>query len=158
MSAETPEPNRFPRGALLALSVIVFVALVIFGLGMTSLLLDQEVIATPGISPVPGAVAVAVAGIGFGVTLWAAFRADRPTYWAALWAAVVVVLAHLASLWLTALITGTTVAVATGVVGDVLLGWVSPVIAAAAFVTAWGAVAIARTAASRPRWPWEDET
>ena len=38
----------------------------------------------------------------------------------------------------------------------VLLSWFEVVIAVAAFVCAWAGIALTRTHASRPRWPWED--
>ncbi|MFC3399376.1 hypothetical protein ACFOEP_13265 [Microbacterium amylolyticum] len=38
---------------------------------------------------------------------------------------------------------------------EVLLGWVAPVFAGAAAVASWAAIALRRTEAGKPKWPWE---
>ena len=40
--------------------------------------------------------------------------------------------------------------------GDVLTSWFGIVILGAGAVSGWGGIALARTRAHRPRWPWED--
>ena len=66
-------------------------------------------------------------------------------------------LAYLAGVWVSALGAGADPALATSVIGQLAVGWAAPVVAVSAFVTAWGAIAVMRTRARPPRWPWERE-
>lgn len=149
------EPVR-PLVAL-ALALAAFVALVVFGLGMTSLITASDPIATPGLGPLPGVIGVAAAAAALIGVLLPALRAAHPSYSSALWAALAAYLAYLAGVWLTALLVGTDPAAATAVVGRLAIGWWAPIVAASAAICAWAAVALRRTRAHRPRWPWEDE-
>ena len=43
----------------------------------------------------------------------------------------------------------------TAAAGQLVLGGSSAVIVGAALIAAWGAIALRRTGARAPRWPWE---
>ncbi|MFC0196974.1 hypothetical protein ACFFIR_08870 [Microbacterium arthrosphaerae] len=176
----------------LAFATIAFVALTIFGLGMTSLATGEDVIATPGLGQVPGIAGVICAGLAFAGGLWATIgraegtdaaarggdsvpagvgpRTDpapaagtrgrgprHPSSWGAAWTTAAAFLAYIGAVWLGALVTGASLGVATGVAGRLATSWFGAVVAAAAFVCAWAGIALVRTRAHRPRWPWEDE-
>ncbi|MGX5772036.1 hypothetical protein ACWKWN_14895 [Microbacterium trichothecenolyticum] len=170
----------------LAFATMGFVALLIFGLGMTSLATSQDVIATPGLGQVPGVAGVVCATLAFAGGLWAAiaragYRTDaaapardaapapagtgtgtgagaqHPSYWGAAWTTAATFLAYLGGVWFGAVFTGADLGVATAVVGRLATTWFGLVVAAAAFVSAWSGIALVRTHARRPRWPWEDE-
>ncbi|WP_308123044.1 hypothetical protein [Microbacterium marinilacus] len=129
-------------------------ALTIFGTGLLSLSTDRDVIATPGLGSVPGPLAAGVSAIAFAATLWPVLR-GRPRYTSVIGVVLAVVLAHLVALWVLALVFGADLALATAAVGDVATSWTVAVFAGSAAVAAWVAVAVRRTAAHRPRWPWE---
>ncbi|WP_236014669.1 hypothetical protein [Microbacterium stercoris] len=133
-----------------------FVALVVFGAGMLSLATDRDVIATPGMNPVPGPLAFGVAALAFAATLWPVLRAERPRYTSLFAVVLITALAQLAGLWILALAFGTDIATATAAVGGVATSWTLAAVAGSAAVAAWAAVAVRRTAARPPHWPWED--
>lgn len=141
----------------LVFATAAFVALLIFGLGMTSLATGQDVVATPGLGQIPGAVATVLATAVFAASLWAAVRRAPASYWGSVWTTAGTFLAYVVGLWFGAVATGADLAVAAAVAGRIATTWFGLVIAGAAFVCAWGGIALARTRASRPRWPWEDE-
>ncbi|MGC5172881.1 hypothetical protein ACLQ2Q_19765 [Microbacterium sp. DT81.1] len=132
-----------------------YVALVIFGLGMTSLATNTDVIDTPGLSAVPGVAGIVVSAAGFSAVLGAGLRVPHPSFYTALWAALAAAVAYLAGVWIAAVTSGVDTAMAASVVGRLAVGWAAPVVAVAAFVTAWAAIAVLRTRARPPRWPWE---
>ncbi|WP_345752686.1 hypothetical protein [Microbacterium rhizophilus] len=132
-----------------------FVALVVFGSGMLSLATDRDVIATPGMGLVPGPLAFGAAALAFAGALWPALRAERPRYTAVIAVALISALVHLAALWILALVFGADVVTATAAVGEAATTWTSAVVAGSAAVTGWAAIAVRRTAAHRPQWPWE---
>jgi hypothetical protein len=163
-----------------------FIALLIFGLGMTSLASGEDVIATPGLGQVPGIAGVVCATLAFAGGLWAAIgRAGavtdaapsapaaatgaaaagpgagvatrHPSYWGAAWTTAASFLAYLGGVWFGAAATGAGLGVATAVAGRLATSWFGLAVAAAAFVSAWSGIALVRTRARRPRWPWEDE-
>ena len=158
----------------LAFATIGFVALTIFGLGMVSLAIGEDVIATPGLGQLPGIVGVILAVLAFAGGLWASIgkageRADaaapagpgdrggrHPSFWGVLWTTAAAFLAYIGGVWFGAVATGTDLAVATGVAGRLATSWFGVVVAGAAFVSAWAGIALVRTRAHRPRWPWED--
>jgi hypothetical protein len=169
----------------LAFATMGFIALLIFGLGMTSLAIGEDVIATPGLGQVPGIAGVVCATLAFAGGLWAAIgRAGavtdaatpagaasapasagrgagvatrHPSYWGAAWTTAASFLAYLGGVWFGAVATGAGLGVATAVAGRLATSWFGLAIAAAAFVSAWAGIALVRTRARRPRWPWEDE-
>jgi hypothetical protein len=133
-----------------------FVAVVIFGLGMTSLLLDQDVIAVRGLGQVPGVIGTIFAVGAFMLGLWLTIRRPQPSYAGAALTAVGVGLAYPLGVWFGALLQGEDLARAAGAAAGVLLSWFAVVIGASGFVCAWAGVALVRTNARRPRWRWED--
>jgi hypothetical protein len=157
MSADPPgEPGHVQPLVALGLVTAAFVALVIFGLGMTSLALNADVIAVPGLGQIPGILGTVFATGAFAAVMAIALRRPHPSYWAAPVAAVAVLLGYALGVWIGAVGGGTDLAAATAAVAGVLTSWFGLVIAGAALVCGWGGIALVRTRASRPRWPWED--
>ena len=72
--SERQEPSGGPvrPGVALAFATASFIALLIFGLGMLSLFIGEDVIEAPGLGQVPGVLAVALATVAFAGSLWAA--------------------------------------------------------------------------------------
>jgi len=138
-----------------ALATVAFLALAIGGLGMASLLLEADVIATPGVGQLAGILALTVSTGAFGGLLWAYLRRPQPSYVAALPVTVAAMLAYLVGFGLGAMLQGTDAALALAAAGGFATSWFALVLAGAAFVAAWSAVALVRTRAERPRWPWE---
>ncbi|WOF22413.1 hypothetical protein N8K70_13595 [Microbacterium betulae] len=155
MTGRAREGEGLPPGALLAFAVCGYGALVVCVLGFGSLLTETDVIATPGIDIVPGVLAVVVSVAGFGLALQPVLRRARPRFTAVIGVMAGVAASYCASLWLLALLFGAGAAASTAAVGQVLIGWQVPLLAAAAGVAAWVAVAVRRTRARPPRWPWE---
>jgi len=154
----------------LAFATIGFIALTICGLGITSLVTGEDVIATPGLGQIPGAAGVVCATLAFAGGLWGAIArtgvasgsaggagARHPSYWGAAWTTAAAFIAYVGGVWFAALFTGTDLAVATAVAGRLATSWFGVVVAASAFVAAWSGIALVRTHAHRPRWPWEDD-
>ncbi|WP_309068608.1 hypothetical protein [Microbacterium sp.] len=124
---------------------------------MLSLATDRDVIATPGLPPVPGPLAFGAAALAFAGALWPVLRAERPRYTDVVLVSFVSALVHLAALWVFALLFGVNVATATAAVAETATSWTVAVVAGAAAVAGWAAIAVRRTAAHRPQWPWERE-
>ena len=114
MSSPAPGSSGAVRPlAALAYATVGFVALVIAGFGMTSLLLDADVIAVPGLGAAPGALGVALATLSFAGVVWATVRTARPSYGGSALAAVAAFLGYLAGVWFGALLAGVDLARAT---------------------------------------------
>jgi len=145
-----------PRFAVV-FAVISFVALVICGLGITSLLLDADVISTPESSQIPGIVGLITAMAAFAVVLALALRAQHPSFWSAAIVAVAAYLFYGGGVLIGALIAGVAPAAAVAATGRSLVSWFGVVVAVAAAVCAWGGIALVRTRAGRPRWRWESD-
>lgn len=141
----------------LAFAVIGFVALVILGLGMTSLALDADVIAVRGLGQVPGVIGMLAAAAGFAGSLWIGVRSPHPSFWTAPVAALAAYLGEALGVLAGAVATGADLAAAVAAAGGIAVGWAGLVIGVAGLVAAWGGVALVRTRASRPRWPWEHD-
>lgn len=142
---------------LLALAAVSYGALVICATGFAALLTDTDVLPVPGLGPVPGVLAVLVSMLAFAGTLWPVVRLERPAFTGVVPVALAAALSHLVALWLLALAFGAGAAAATAAVGGAVTGWASVTFLLAAAVAAWGAIAIRRTEARPPRWPWERE-
>ncbi|MHC2999820.1 hypothetical protein [Microbacterium sp. HJ5] len=158
MSGE-PQGTTGPVRPLTALAFATagYVALLIFGLGMTSLATNADVIATPGLGQAPGVTATVVSTAAFALALWVAVRRSPASYVGSAWATAAAFLGYVGGVWAAAIATGTDLAVASAVAGRIATSWFGFVIAAAAFVASWAGIALVRTHARRPRWPWEDE-
>ena len=158
MTASAPEPHQPVRpSAALAYSTVGFIALLIAGLGVTSLLLDADVIGVEGLGAMPGVAGAAAATALFAAVVWAAVRTPRPSYAAASAAAPAAFVGYLAGVWVGALVTGTDIARASAAAGGFATSAFALVLLLAAFVSAWVGVALVRTRARRPRWPWESD-
>ena len=155
----TPDPSGGPVRPIVALGLatVAFIALLIFGLGMVSLAIGADIVETPGLGQIPGVFATALTTGAFALALWLALRRPHPTFWGALWAAVACYAVYTAAIWLGTLAASGDPAVASGVAGRIATTWFGLVVAAAAAIAAWGGIALVRTRAQRPRWPWEDE-
>ena len=138
----------------LAFATMTFVALLIFGLGMLSLALGEDVISTPGLGQAPGIVATVLATAAFAGGLWVAVRprrsADdatprRPSFWGAAWTTAAVFLAYLVGVFVGAVATGADLAVAASVAGASRRPGSASVVAGAALISAWGGIALVRT-------------
>jgi hypothetical protein len=151
------DPGSVRPGVALALATVSFVALLIVGLGMLSLGMDEDVIATRGLGLAPGVAATTLATLAFAAGLWAGVRMTRPSYGAAGWCAVASFLGYLAGVWFGALLGGAGLATAVGAAGGVATSWFGVVVAVVGLVCGWGGIALVRTRARRPRWPWEDD-
>ena len=150
------EPGDGVRPAVaVALTLVTFIALVVFGLGMASLFTESDVIEAPGFGVLPGVVGVVVAAAAYAAVTATALRTWHPSYFAALWAAISCYLGYVIGVWIAAVVGGVDPAAATAAAGRLAIGWWAPIVAAAGFVCAWSAVALRRTRAQRPRWPWE---
>lgn len=149
------DDQRLPPGILLAFAAVAYGALAICITGFASLITDTDVIAVPGLGPVPGALAVLASVLVFAGMLWPVLRAPRPAFTGVIPVALATALAHLTSLWLLAVVFGSGLARATAAVAGAITGWTAPAFLVAAAIAAWGAIAVRRTAARPPKWPWE---
>ncbi|WP_394278837.1 DUF6121 family protein [Microbacterium sp.] len=134
-------------------ATVGFAALAICGFGFTSLFTGQDVLATPGLGHAPGITAMILAGVTFAATEWTATRRGR--YPAAGWVTLATTAAYVGGIVLGGLLGGIDPARTVSAAGAFLLSWFTLVLVLAAFVAAWSGVALVRTRAGRPEWPWE---
>jgi hypothetical protein len=105
MDGEQGPPQPPPQGGpirksyALAFATVAFIALEIAGLGMTTLLLDEDVVAASGLGPWPAIASTGLATIVFAAGLALALRAVPPSYWSAAWIALATALAYVAGAW-----------------------------------------------------------
>ncbi|TFB15812.1 hypothetical protein E3V93_03865 [Microbacterium sp. 3H14] len=137
------------------LATISFFALAVFGLGALSVATDTDIISTPDLGQAPGVVGMLAAVVAFAVLLRVTLRTRRPSFVSTITIALVTVLAHLAVVWFAVLLGTSDIVIATAVAGDLVRGGVSAVLLVAALIAAWGGIALRRTRAEHPRWPWE---
>ncbi len=157
MSGSAPRGGSVRPALALALTTVGFFALTIAALGVVSLLTATDVITVTGLGPIPGALGVAAAGAGFAGALAPLLRPPRPSYTAAVIAAAAAYLAYVLVTVVAAAVAAGDVAVALAVGEDLAAGWPGLVVAASAGAAGWAAVALTRTRAARPRWPWEHD-
>nr|WP_274635887.1 DUF6121 family protein [Microbacterium bovistercoris] len=155
--APTPSGGGVPPLIALAFATVLFGALVIGGLGGTSLLTGRDVISAPGFGQFPGVAGVVAAIVAFALVLWAALRQPRPSFWAGVWAAAACTIVYLAAVWVAGAVQTGDVVLPASVVERLVTGGFIFVVAGAALVAGWGGVALARSRGGRPRWPWEDD-
>lgn len=132
-------------------------ALVVCGLGIGSLVSDTSVIDTPGLGPIPGVVGVGAATAALAAITLASVRSPHPSYVTAVWTALGAYLAYVVGTGVAVLVVSGELAQAVAVPGRLAIGWQGVVVALAAAVAGWSAVALRRTRAARPHWPWEDD-
>ena len=138
-------------------ATVGFFALAVFGLGALSVLTDADIIAVPGLGPAPGVIGMLAAVLGFALMLWSTLRRPHPSFLTTISIALVTGLAHLAGVWAAVLAGSGNVVIATAVAGDLVRGGASAVLLLAAAIGGWGGIALRRTRAAHPRWPWERE-
>ena len=149
---------QVPAPALVAFASVGYLALLVSGLGFGSLIIDDDVITTAGVSTLAAYVAAGISILAFAGFLLGPLRRDRPSFWFAASTALGATAVHALTLGVAVLVSNGDLGVVGGVLSEVLVGWVSPLILVAALVASWAAIAVRRTAAHRPRWPWEDDT
>jgi hypothetical protein len=71
--------------------------------------------------------------------------------------AFTVAVAHLIVVWVAVLFGTGDLVTATVVAADLVRGGASAVLVVTAAIAGWGGIALRRTAATRPQWPWESE-
>lgn len=135
--------------------MVLFVGLTILGLGMLSYFTRTDILDVPGLGVYPG-VGGMVAAIAVYVLAMIPI-ARRPSHPAGILTAVATALAHLAAVWLVALVGGAGLARATAAASQLVLGGSTLVIAVAAAVSAAIAIALRRSRRQRPHWPWEED-
>lgn len=138
-----------------ALTLAGFFALVIAAFGMVSLLADVEVVPIPGVGQAPGIVGVVVACVVYAGGTALVLRPGNRAYTSVLLIAGAVWLGYSASAGLAGAVASRDLAVGLALIARLLIGWPGGVVAGAAAIAAWCAVALVRTRAGRPRWPWE---
>ena len=141
----------------MVLATIGFFALAVFGLGAVSVTTDADIIAVPNLGQVPGVAGMIAAVLSFALVLWSTLRRSQPSYVATVAIALAAGLAHLVVVWVAVLIGDGDLVLATAVAGDLVRGGASAVIVLAALIAGWGGIALRRTRAEHPRWPWERE-
>jgi hypothetical protein len=141
----------------LAFALVGYVALVIAGFGVVSLTTNQDVIAVSGSGQLPGILGVILASGAFAGILWLHIRRGHPSFWAALWIAAGSFLAYLFGVGVAEVAETQDVAAAATVVAHLSTTLFGAVVGGAALVAAWCGIALVRTRARRPRWPWEHD-
>lgn len=136
---------------------VCFGAFAILGLGMLSYFADVDIISVEGLTLWPGVVGMAVAIAVFAAALAPVLRRARPSFGAIVLVALVAALAHLAAVWLSALIGGAGIAHAVAAASQIVVRGSSVVLIVSALVAGWIAVALRRSRSGTPRWPWERE-
>jgi hypothetical protein len=155
--ASGTEGGPVRRSIAVAFAAVGFAALAICGLGVTSLVLDADVITTPGGGQIPGIVGMIVAVSVFAAALAVALRPPHPSFWSAPIVALAVFLLYGGGVAVGAGIAGVDPAAAVAAAGRTLVSWFGVIVAAAAVVAAWAGIALVRTRARRPRWGWEGD-
>ncbi|MFT4211213.1 MAG: hypothetical protein QM626_05010 [Microbacterium sp.] len=152
--SQPPRPSVRPAVAL-AFCLVGYVALVIAGLGLASLATDSDVISAPGIGQSPGAVGMLAAAAAFAGVLWWVIRLRHPAFGSVVFVIAATYVAYVIVTGLAVTIEAADIAAGLAVAGRLAIGWPGAVVAAAALVAGWAGIALVRTRAGRPRWPWE---
>ncbi|MDF2509843.1 MAG: hypothetical protein K0Q52_3702 [Microbacterium sp.] len=139
----------------MVLATIGFFALAVFGLGALSVATDTDIIAVPGLGQAPGAIGMVVAVLAFALMLWSTLRRGVPSYAATIAIALLTAIAHLVAVWITVVVGSSDFVIATAVAGDLVRGGASAVLVVAGLIAGWCGIALRRTRAEHPRWPWE---
>lgn len=160
MSSPNPRGPESPGVSVilaLVLATISFFALAVFGLGAVSIATDSDIIAVPGLGQLPGAIGMLAAVVAFALSLWSSLRRTQPSFVSAPAVALAAALAHLVVVWIGVIAASGDIIVATVVAGDLVRGGASAVLLVASAIAAWGGIALRRTRARHPQWPWERE-
>lgn len=137
------------------MTTIGFFAVAVFGLGALSVVRDAEIIDVPAAGQAPGIIGMTIAVLVFGGILYLAVRIAHPKS-RSVWAiSIGTAFAHLLAAGIGALVVTGDFVSAMAVMGELITGGASLVILATAAIAGWAGVALRRTRAARPRWPWE---
>lgn len=139
------------------MTTVGFFALSILGLGVLSFTTDADIISVPGLGQAPGVVGMIIAVAVFAGILWLAVRITHPKFRSVWSIAVMTAIAHLLAVGAAVLFTTGEFVTSLVVMGGLIAGGTSLVLFAVAVIAAWAGVALRRTRAQRPRWPWERE-
>jgi len=150
-------PEKLPTPLLVAFASIGYLALLIAGLGVASAIIDDDIISTEGVSLVAAYAAAGAAIATFALLLAGPVSRERPSYWAAASTALGSAGLYTIALAIAVLVSSGDLSTTGSVLREVLVGWVVPVVFGSALVAAWAAIALRRTAARPPHWPWEDD-
>lgn len=137
------------------MTTVGFFAIAVFSLGALSVVTDADIIAVPETGQAPGIVGMTVAVAVFAGILWLAVRIEHPRFRSVWTISIATALAHLLAAGIGAIVVTGEFINALAVMGQLVTGGASLVIFAAAAIAAWAGVALRRTRAKRPRWPWE---
>lgn len=137
------------------MTTIAFFALAVFGLGALSIATDADIIAVPGLGQAPGVIGMVIAVAVFAGIFWAAVRIKQPRYRSAWTISFATALMHLLGVGLVAAVASGEFVTGLAVMGQLITGGASLVILVVAAVASWAGVALRRTKAKQPRWPWE---
>lgn len=147
-----PSPSR--RHLYLLLGAVMYIALLIAGLGITSLFLDADVINADGFGQLPGAVGVVASTLAWAAIVAPALR-GRGSLGAAVLAGVIAAAAYCLGVFVTAIVVGADLAVAASAVSRLVTLGFALVIAIAGVFAATGALVAVRSSGGTARWPWE---
>lgn len=151
------EPAGVSAFLALVIGFVGFAALAILGLGMLSFFNDVDILSVPGLDWWPAIVAMIFGIVVFCWMLWPGLARGRASFLFVPAVAFVTAIAHLVALWLAALLSGVGTAGALAAVSQLVVRGSSLVVLIAAAIGAWVAIALRRTSAHAPRWPWEHD-
>jgi hypothetical protein len=140
---------------IVAFATAGFFALLVFALGMASLLTGDAVIDEPGLGPVPGIIGTIAALGGFVAVTAPALLRGGAGVGQALGGGAAGAAAYCTGVLVGGVAIGTDPLRALAIAGAVLLSWVSVTIAVAGILAGAGAAVAARSGPGVPRWPWE---
>lgn len=135
--------------------MVSFFALTIMGLGALSLFAERDILSVPRLGQLPGIVGMVLAVLVFALALRTVLADRRPSFVAAVFLALAAAIGHLGGVWGAAVAEGSGAVDATAAAGQLVLGGASAVVVVAALIAAWVAIALRRTDARAPHWPWE---
>lgn len=138
-----------------AFATVLFVAFLVGGLGVLSLVTDRDVVSTPGVGNVPGTLGAVLASVAFAAVLWMLLRTPRPSLWGGVGTAVTTFFVYLVVVWIGVWVHTGDIVLAASVAGSLVTGGFAPVVAGSGLVAGWGGILLMRANGGRPRWPWE---
>jgi len=103
--------------------IVLIIALLIFGLGMVSLILNADIVEAPGLGQLPGVFATTLTTGVFALVLWFVVRLPQPRYRGALSVAVACYLAYVGGIWIGVLFSSGELGTATAVAGRIATTW-----------------------------------
>lgn len=151
--SEAPSPPA-RRRLFLLFGAVTYVALLIAGLGVTSLFLDENVLDADGFGQLPGVIGVVVSTLAWAGVVAPALR-RRGSIAAAVLAGVLAATGYGLGVFVTGVLVGADVAVAASAISRLVTLGFALVIAVAGVLAATGALVAVRSSGGTARWPWE---